>query len=261
MATRGLQGLSLANPWVLRDNGQLVRFRENTAAWNPSTPILELVRACENASAPAATAPPCKLIIYKGPPSSIIPRTRLPAAPAVGVARSDTSICRAREELMQGSGKARSAMTRPGTTRPAMTVRAGRSRRRATRSARARRDVLTPPLPVDPNACRPQRTALPRHDAPDVYGEVKPHHTCAICFGMKSHPVAAYCGHSFCYICIRLWLDKKRTCPVCVDPIPEPPRRNLGEEASIAYDYPDWVDESKVPYSWDGIVFPPKKVL
>jgi len=41
------------------------------------------------------------------------------------------------------------------------------------------------------------------------------------------------------------------------------PIRHVGEEMSIAADYPEWGDKSRVVYMWDGLVFPgnPKAVI
>ncbi|KAJ7678411.1 hypothetical protein B0H17DRAFT_1078874 [Mycena rosella] len=80
---------------------------------------------------------------------------------------------------------------------------------------------------------------------------------------MKSHPVSSRCGHSYCYVCIRIWLQKKWTCPVCIKVIREAPFRHYGEEDSIESDYPAWRDSSRVAYRWDGLVFPvaPKVVI
>ena len=36
----------------------------------------------------------------------------------------------------------------------------------------------------------------------------------------------------------------------------QPPFRQYAEEAWIAEKYPEWSDESKVDYSWEGLVFP-----
>ncbi|KAJ7432252.1 hypothetical protein B0H11DRAFT_2260908 [Mycena galericulata] len=84
----------------------------------------------------------------------------------------------------------------------------------------------------------------------------KPHHVCGICFGPKSHPVSYICGHSHCYVCIRVWLQQSWACPVCKTVMRMPPFRHFGEEDSMAYDYPHWVDETRVDYSWDGLRFP-----
>ncbi|KAJ7041761.1 hypothetical protein C8F04DRAFT_1176852 [Mycena alexandri] len=43
----------------------------------------------------------------------------------------------------------------------------------------------------------------------------KPHEQCSICSRVKSHPVSYMCGHSHCYVCIRLRLETRWDCPVC----------------------------------------------
>ncbi|KAJ6547928.1 hypothetical protein DFH09DRAFT_1087397 [Mycena vulgaris] len=80
----------------------------------------------------------------------------------------------------------------------------------------------------------------------------KDHHKCGICHAVKSHPVFYLCGHSHCYVCIRLWLEREWTCPHCVTTMERAPFRHYGEEAAIAAEYPDWNDESHVDYSVDG---------
>ncbi|KAJ7454343.1 hypothetical protein B0H11DRAFT_2244998 [Mycena galericulata] len=78
-----------------------------------------------------------------------------------------------------------------------------------------------------------------------------------------SHPVSYLCGHSHCYACIRVWLEKRWTCPECVTPMHRAPFRHYGEEAYIADAYPEWKDGSEVNYSFEGLVFPkrPRRVV
>ncbi|KAJ7474591.1 hypothetical protein B0H11DRAFT_2235963 [Mycena galericulata] len=92
---------------------------------------------------------------------------------------------------------------------------------------------------------------------------VKIHHKCVFCHLVKSHPVSYLCGHSHCYACIRLWLEKKWTCPECVTPMHRAPFRQYAEEAGLADAYPEWNNKSVVDYSWDGMVFPkpPRRVI
>ncbi|KAJ7704267.1 hypothetical protein B0H14DRAFT_3526694 [Mycena olivaceomarginata] len=92
---------------------------------------------------------------------------------------------------------------------------------------------------------------------PPVLAVPKPHHVCSICWAAKSHPVSYLCGHSHCYVCIRLWLEKQWTCPDCSHEMSIAPFRHYGEENSIEYDYPFWKDNSRVSYSFHGLIFPP----
>ncbi|KAJ7030301.1 hypothetical protein C8F04DRAFT_1264064 [Mycena alexandri] len=86
------------------------------------------------------------------------------------------------------------------------------------------------------------------------------HQTCSICLQVKSHPVAYLCGHSHCYVCIRLHLEEKWTCPVvsCRQVIRRRPHRHHSEEEGIAMDFSDWYqsNRSRVLYDWDGLTFP-----
>jgi hypothetical protein len=100
------------------------------------------------------------------------------------------------------------------------------------------------------------------------------HFICNICHNIKSHPVryalfprdfclplilifARYrtCGHSNCYVCIRVSLETSWECPTCEERISARPTAYVKEEANIAAEYPDW-DQSRVEYRWDGLVFP-----
>ncbi|KAJ7722085.1 hypothetical protein B0H16DRAFT_1737899 [Mycena metata] len=90
---------------------------------------------------------------------------------------------------------------------------------------------------------------------PEDMAAKEEHHKCGICKGVKSHPVSYVCGHSHCFVCSRLWLEKKWTCPECVTPMYIPPFRQYGEEAHLASAYPGW-DRSRVDYNWDSLIFP-----
>ncbi|KAJ7222222.1 hypothetical protein GGX14DRAFT_558313 [Mycena pura] len=85
--------------------------------------------------------------------------------------------------------------------------------------------------------------------------------TCTLCLGLKSHPVTYACGHSHCYVCIRLWLNSDWCCPECKTKMYRAPTRATEIEADIAARYPAWKDESEVDYSWDGLRFPRRRHL
>jgi hypothetical protein len=105
--------------------------------------------------------------------------------------------------------------------------------------------------------------------------EIKAHHVCDICWSLKSHPVSwvaaplvrmllifyfgfrySYrCGHSHCYVCIHVWLEKSRKCPHCMTRMREEPYVHLGERQGIEADYPGWVDKSVVNFSFAGVLF------
>ncbi|KAJ7024618.1 hypothetical protein C8F04DRAFT_1270162 [Mycena alexandri] len=86
------------------------------------------------------------------------------------------------------------------------------------------------------------------------------HQTCSICLRVKSHPVAYLCGHSHCYVCIRLRLEENWTCPVssCRQLIRRAPHRHHPEEEGIELDFSDWHqhNHSRVSYDWHGLTFP-----
>ncbi|KAJ6477126.1 hypothetical protein C8R47DRAFT_1140796 [Mycena vitilis] len=81
-------------------------------------------------------------------------------------------------------------------------------------------------------------------------------HICILCLGMKSHPVSYFnCGHTHCFVCIRVRVETSWSCPDCGTIITRPPRKSDAEEAAIKADFGDW-DRSKVSYSWAGLSFP-----
>ncbi|KAJ7036079.1 hypothetical protein C8F04DRAFT_1258194 [Mycena alexandri] len=88
------------------------------------------------------------------------------------------------------------------------------------------------------------------------YKDPKQHHLCGICKGVKDHPVSYVCGHSHCYACIRVWLEKGWKCPECQDIMHCPPFRHYGEESGLADTFPGWADASEIEISWVGLHFP-----
>ncbi|KAJ7042213.1 hypothetical protein C8F04DRAFT_1176384 [Mycena alexandri] len=110
----------------------------------------------------------------------------------------------------------------------------------------------------------PRTTALTREDLydegrlPAALAFSRPSQRCSLCAAVKCHPVSYLCGHSHCYACIRLWLDRDWRCPVstCRALITREPHRHFAEEQALAEAFPNWVDATSVAYSWDGLTFP-----
>ncbi|KAF8174368.1 hypothetical protein K438DRAFT_1980398 [Mycena galopus ATCC 62051] len=74
-------------------------------------------------------------------------------------------------------------------------------------------------------------------------------HKCMLCDRVKAHPVRlTKCGHSFCYVCIRLRLEREWTCPQidCNRTIRNALMIDAMEAESVRSDYPNLVDESEV---------------
>ncbi|KAJ7490191.1 hypothetical protein B0H11DRAFT_2229111 [Mycena galericulata] len=216
--------------------------------------------------------PPPTLRINKGPPSTI-PRTLAgssqsgatsgsaslvaPVSPlrdehALWLARNQR-VRRRREEAEAAQHTARQVLTAASTNR-------------APPRPRVRFDRTGTPL--DPNGYRaPREEELTRQDllingvAPTPLETNRAHQHCGICLHVKSHPVSYMCGHSHCYCCIRLWLEHRWVCPTCRTVMTRPPHRNYEEEAGLALDFPDRIDESLVNYSWDGLNFPRHRVV
>ncbi|KAJ7475083.1 hypothetical protein B0H11DRAFT_2235723 [Mycena galericulata] len=200
-----------------------------------------------------------RLTIYKGPPSMIADLARQRVKEAIKVdaeARERTRALRRQFAIKQLS-YARSGQERE-VARERILIQlqqqAAEQRRDGLRLERlVRRD----------GGIRPARDRpLKRRDLyltdvrPPQYPRCKPHHLCGICDNLKSHPVSYVCGHSHCYVCIRVWLERSWLCPVCEVPMRSAPFRHDGEERGIAAEYPGLADGSAVDYSWEGLRFP-----
>ncbi|KAJ7867429.1 hypothetical protein B0H13DRAFT_1897574 [Mycena leptocephala] len=127
----------------------------------------------------------------------------------------------------------------------------------------------------------PLRAAdLYENDArPPTRSTTKSHQRCGLCGNVKSHPVSYgfslpiflfmltslgtryECGHSHCYVCIRLHLEFDWACPHCSKIITRAPYCHHGEEDGITCDFPDWHDTSRVAYSWDGLTWPRPRIV
>ncbi|KAJ7872154.1 hypothetical protein B0H14DRAFT_3439097 [Mycena olivaceomarginata] len=162
------------------------------------------------------------------------------------------------------TGAIAAAPRRPSSPGPSRTATSIRSVRHAGTLSRRDRGLAPPLAPVARAGYRVSRrhplteAALYNDDArPPILAVPKPHHVCSICWAAKSHPVSYLCGDSHCYVCVRLWLEKQWTCPDCSHEMSIVPFRHYGEENSIEYDYPFWKDNSRVSYSFHGLIFPP----
>ncbi|KAJ7638038.1 hypothetical protein DFH06DRAFT_1335680 [Mycena polygramma] len=95
-------------------------------------------------------------------------------------------------------------------------------------------------------------------DRPPAVIPKDPKHACGICHNLKSHPVMCQCGCSFCYVCIRLSLEQTWHCPdeFCGLTMRFPPTVDRDEETKIAAAERAVIDQSRVDYRWDGLVFP-----
>ncbi|KAJ7225172.1 hypothetical protein C8J57DRAFT_1731141 [Mycena rebaudengoi] len=85
----------------------------------------------------------------------------------------------------------------------------------------------------------------------------EPHHKCSICHCVKTHPVSTQCGHTHCFVCIRVWLQTSWKCPDCNAVMHSAPSRNYDLEEWLRTSYPEIAaDESRVTYNWSGLIFP-----
>ncbi|KAJ7838503.1 hypothetical protein B0H14DRAFT_3459339 [Mycena olivaceomarginata] len=70
-------------------------------------------------------------------------------------------------------------------------------------------------------------------------------HTCRLCLNAKSHPVKLSCGHSACFVCVRLLLETQWGCDECGQVVTRRPQLDVEEVATIERAYPGW-DQSKI---------------
>lgn len=49
---------------------------------------------------------------------------------------------------------------------------------------------------------------------------------CPICHDAMAPPYVTRCGHSFCYSCLKRWLRRQLTCPICRKPVTKAPTLN-----------------------------------
>ncbi|KAJ7430615.1 hypothetical protein B0H11DRAFT_2134874 [Mycena galericulata] len=85
-----------------------------------------------------------------------------------------------------------------------------------------------------------------------------PAYTCGICLGLKSHPVSTQCGHTFCFVCVRLALESSFACPMCGIVMHHSPHRVHDLEDIIVAAYPKQRDNTIVKWetAWGGLSFP-----
>ncbi|KAJ7512303.1 hypothetical protein B0H11DRAFT_2214107 [Mycena galericulata] len=238
-----------------RSNGPLHPLRvDHTGAVVPRllpTPPRSRTRGIEE------NRPARPLRINRGPPSTI-PLSFGARTAAAGGSRAARASNAASGSGGVGGGAGRSARASNDAPRPPVPPRVrraplGTAAARAAAALAGRRTEREEPLTREQlwvNGAGP----------PDLTTTLD-HRECSVCHQVKSHPVSYECGHSHCYVCVRVWLEHQWTCPLCTQVMWAPPFRNYVEEAGLAYDFPDWVDTSIVTYSWDGLTFPCRPII
>jgi hypothetical protein len=63
------------------------------------------------------------------------------------------------------------------------------------------------------------------------------------------------CGHSACFVCVRLLLETQWGCDECGQVVTRRPQLDVEEVATIERAYPGW-DQSKIAFGWEGLSFP-----
>ncbi|KAJ7029964.1 hypothetical protein C8F04DRAFT_1264317 [Mycena alexandri] len=259
----GLDGSTSDNPWVFKDDGSFVRLLTGQRLVIFKGPSLD-------------EPPPCAPFTN----AQNSPRTRRVKERAIGPERASTSISGAgRQTARISTGGRRSAARVQPAFDPARTpprnLTLFHTVYPSTSSAATRlvrRQPVVGPIVDGYHAVGGSRADRGDNDLTEGQlwlGDARPpgiknpqvHHICAICNCLKSHPVSVPCGHSYCYVCLRLWLEKSWCCPQCGAFVTAPPFRHCGEESSIRVEHPLWNDESGVDYSWDGLVFTRKRAV
>ncbi|KAJ7154946.1 hypothetical protein C8R43DRAFT_1126330 [Mycena crocata] len=224
MNTEPLDGSSLDNPWILDENGELVLVPRA-----PTPPGIDPLFAVDEAAERR----------YRRRMGWDTPTTT-----------STRTGPNTRETTSTGSITSSSSMTITSTVVKGMAPSAGATRvvRRGGFLSAGKRDNRDAPLLIDDLYLTDAR--------PPILRGIKPDHQCSQCFNMKFYPVSLECGHSDCYVCVRLWLEKEWKCPQCPVVVCQPPLMDTDEAERITERYPKWRDDSKVVMTWDGLTWP-----
>ncbi|KAJ7899715.1 hypothetical protein B0H13DRAFT_2336973 [Mycena leptocephala] len=272
------QGPSPSNPLSVSQNGRVTRHALNSLAWwqmgasrrhklrhldVPESPYYVALRAALNAR-PAPPSPP------RSSTATRIRCRRRPAAPNENNNPSSTS---------SATSSASTSTASTSTTFTSTTSTTTTSTSRASTAVAApwmRQTLPVPPSSLPSFISTPQQRGIlssgsrVRNNPPLTLTSLwidgieppvlttpeRPHQECAICKHVKCCPVISGCGHSHCYPCIRLWLERSFQCPTCRTVMTSPPFRCWTEEQSILFDNPNWNNTSRVDYSFEGLTFP-----
>ncbi|KAJ7169309.1 hypothetical protein C8R43DRAFT_1121187 [Mycena crocata] len=212
----GLKGSSLHTPWVLNDNGELVlevratASASSTANQNRIRGPPSILRKNVFGARPAAGT--SKATRGRGVISVIPPVRPHTVTPIPGVATLERARAQAQAQV------ARAELQRRREAHDAARAELQRERETQAKAEAWAKLYLT-------DVCPPDLTPP------------KPHHQCGICWGTKSHPVTNGCGHSYCYVCTRTWLDTNHwTCPDCAKVLHAHPIRVWAEEQGLLAD-------------------------
>ncbi|KAJ7707081.1 hypothetical protein B0H16DRAFT_1746641 [Mycena metata] len=242
MSGNPLAGSTLQNPWELDSNGDLVlasdinMTAQESVVRSAREQVLNLPPSSSRVIAEDAPAAPARVPFGRlSTGSHLAARHNRHHDPEFGSLRLEAQLQVLRNEEIELYRSLRRQLRDMHRYSQAVRNGAGTSR-------------IVRPEPVLRTAQK-ENVRLPRVGPPiahnDLYLDfarppsnpeikVKPHHTCTICQGLKSHPVTVKCGHSYCYVCIRLWLEKKWSCPECMATITCRPFRHYPEEAGLA---------------------------
>ncbi|KAJ7049500.1 hypothetical protein C8F01DRAFT_1265411 [Mycena amicta] len=120
--------------------------------------------------------------------------------------------------------------------------------------------VLNDKDPGAPYAVIRQRYTLyiDPFEEPPKLANVYPAHKCGLCGSLASRPVLLWCNHLFCFVCIRLHLNKSWDCPdgSCRAQQRRPPWHRGELEKEIGEVYTGFADFTQVHYGWGDVRFP-----
>ncbi|KAJ6475382.1 hypothetical protein C8R45DRAFT_1009965 [Mycena sanguinolenta] len=258
MSRRSLSGSSAENPWCIDENGKLIL---QNALRDKETAIRQLrgiraIRARMRELSHTAGGPPQRPRINSEPPSSIRQDTiqDLAARQHARGHQDATFVALCAQVHAQASAAADSAPRPRIILGPASSIRLDTDneppRRRVRVLKDGKRTLRLRPLTAEDLYLDDARPLT------DAEIDVKAYHKCSICRALLTHLVSTQCGHTFCFVCLRVWLEKKWTCLDCVCILACTPHRHWITEEALREAYPTWIDKSRISFSWDGLVFP-----
>ncbi|KAJ6493508.1 hypothetical protein C8R47DRAFT_1213796 [Mycena vitilis] len=223
---------SMRNPWLVDENGEIVRnLRTARRGDGPSNGPPSLIRQ----DIPRISA------------AEIEARRQRQGAPA-SPARQDARVARRGSPYLASPYH---PVTGVYIGLSATTMAENRAPSSAATSVRRpngwRRPRPTPLLPSD---------LYTTEARPPLVTPSKEEFKCVLCDQIKSNPVRSKCGHTHCYVCIRIHVETSWNCPSCDVIMTRAPKRDTDDELWIQLNHTSWIDQSRVLGTWDGLLFP-----
>ncbi|KAJ7666198.1 hypothetical protein DFH06DRAFT_1323328 [Mycena polygramma] len=255
-----LDGSSVENRWILDRSGQLRLFglrptNPRTGQDSTSVPNVSTVTPVQDSGATISAASNHRaldgLTVNNASTSAAQAAEASVAGPIRRSTRRGRAIQRGLEEQAAHARRLAAEATRP---RGITTSSAGTRVHRCVADTLGTRAEREEPLTHD-NLYLDDARPPPLEPGPD------PAHSCGICLGVNSHPARTRCGHTYCFICLRMALERDWRCPECRQTIHKAPVPDVNMAQLIAVHYPRWVDASRVTFTFDGLLFPQKQFI